>query len=159
MKLLATIATLFIYQLSLAQDPLIGKEAPEVSLQNLDGEITNLSDYRGKVVLLDFWAGWCGPCIADFKEWLVPMYSEYDGKNFEILGVNYDKSTTGWKKSVQRFGLEWDHLYDYDVATAYKDYNVEYIPTSYLIDQNGKIIAKNLKRNQLRKAIDKLLKE
>ena len=159
MKFVATIATLLLLQTAFAQDPLIGKEAPEVTLQNLDGGFTNLSDYRGKVILLDFWAGWCGPWIADFKEWLLPMYDEYDGKNFEILGVNYAKSTSGWKRSVERFGLQWDHVYDYDVAVAYKDYNVQYIPTSYLIDQEGKIIAKNLKRNQLRKAIDKLLKE
>ncbi len=141
------------------QDPLVGRAAPEIVLQDLEGNELKLSDFRGKVVLLDFWAGWCGPCIADFKDWLVPMYSEYEGKNFEIVGVNYDKTPEAWRKSVGRFKLNWEHMYDYDVASAYKTYNIEFIPTSYLIDQQGTIIAKNLKKDRLRKKINKLLAE
>lgn len=144
--------------LSGAQPP-IGSQAPDIVLKNLEGKEQKLSDLRGTVVLVDFWAGWCGPCIADFKQWLKPMYEEYKNKNFEILGVSYDKNTETWKKSVDKLGLNWLHVYDFESATAHKDYGIVAIPTSYLVDQNGKIIARNLKRDKLARKIDKLLQQ
>lgn len=143
-----------------AQDPkLVGKTAPEISLKNLAGEVENLSDYRGKVVLIEFWAGWCGPCIKDMKTWLKPMYSEYKSKGFEVFAVNYDRSEAAWKKSTERFQVPWPQVWDYESASAYADYSVEVIPTNYLVDKDGNIIARNIKGAKLSRKLDQLLSE
>lgn len=158
MKNLFSTVFLFICFFTYGQrDPLIGKEAPEIVLKNREGQVVKLSDLRGKVVLIDFWAGWCGPCIRDIKDWLKPMYEEYKTKNFEVYAVSYDKSPEAWKRSVKKLGLEWTHVYDYETASAFKDYNVYAIPTSYLVNQKGVIIGRDLKREKLTKKVDKLL--
>ncbi|MDW3193992.1 MAG: TlpA disulfide reductase family protein [Cytophagales bacterium] len=146
-------------QVSAQAPKLVGKTAPEISLKNLEGETENLSDYRGKVVLVEFWAGWCGPCIKDMKTWLKPMYSEYKSEGFEVFAVNYDKTEASWKRSTERFQVPWPQVWDYATAEAYKDYNVEVIPTNYLVDQNGKIVARNIKGAKLSKKLDQLLSQ
>ncbi|MEM9325912.1 MAG: TlpA disulfide reductase family protein [Bacteroidota bacterium] len=140
-------------------DPLIGKKAPNIVLTNLEGQEQKLSDLEGKVVLIDFWAGWCGPCIKDIEEWLKPMYDDYKDKGFEVFAVSFDRSENAWQKSVARHGLPWQHVWDYQTKSAFKDYQVYQIPTSYLVDQTGTIVARDLKRGRLSREIDRLLKQ
>lgn len=141
-----------------AQDrSLVGREAPEITLINLDGEEQSLSDFRGKVVLLEFWAGWCAPCIKDIKEWLKPMYAEYREKGFEVFAVNYDRSEANWRRSSERFGIPWTQVWDYETAEAYNDYGITVIPTNFLLDQEGKVVAVNIKKTKLSRKVDELL--
>ncbi|WP_424961783.1 TlpA family protein disulfide reductase [Ekhidna sp.] len=124
----------------------IGKEAPEIALENPDGEIIKLSSLRGKYVLIDFWAAWCRPCRAENPN-VVRVYNEYSDENFEILGVSLDRTREKWLGAIEQDGLPWLHVSDlkYWRSQAAIDYQVNAIPATFLIDPEGKIIAKNLR--------------
>jgi thiol-disulfide isomerase/thioredoxin len=120
--------------------PKINEAAPEISLPNLAGEIVNLSSFKGKVVIVDFWASWCGPCRKNNPH-LLKFYKKYHHKGVEILGVSLDKDQDAWKAAVKQDKLEWVQLNDVKgpdgpPAIAYGVYT---IPASFLIDKNGLI--------------------
>lgn len=124
----------------------IGKMAPEIALENPDGEVITLSSLRGKYVLIDFWAAWCGPCRRENPN-VVRVYNEYGGEKFEILGVSLDKTRDKWLGAIAQDGLPWLHVSDLKFwrSQAAQDYQVNAIPATFLIDPEGKIIAKNLR--------------
>ena len=124
----------------------IGKVAPEISLQNPDGKTITLSSLRGNYVLIDFWAAWCRPCRAENPN-LVRAYQKYEGQNFEILQVSLDRTKDKWLTAIEQDGLPWVHVSDlkYWRSEAAQDYQVGAIPASFLVDPEGKIIAKNLR--------------
>lgn len=124
-----------------------GKVAPDFSLPNPDGEMVSVSDFKGKYLLIDFWASWCAPCRKENPN-LVKTYNQFKDKNFEILGVSYDYpgSREKWLKAVKDDQLTWTQVSDlkgWQTATT-ELYGVSGIPTQYLLDPNGKIIAKSL---------------
>lgn len=129
---------------------LVGAEAPEISLPTPDGEVLNLSDLRGKVVLVDFWASWCRPCRAENPN-VVRMYQKYKDQGFEILGVSLDRSKDAWLKAIEKDGLTWKHVSDlkYWQSEAAQTYGVSGIPYTVLLDREGKIIANKLRGRQL----------
>ncbi|MEQ9465763.1 MAG: redoxin domain-containing protein [Ekhidna sp.] len=135
-----------ISQVSAKKSLAIGKMAPEISQQNPDGEIITLSSLRGKYVLIDFWAAWCGPCRRENPN-VVQAYNKYAGENFEILGVSLDRTREKWLAAIEQDGLPWLHVSDlqYFRNQAALDYQVNAIPATFLIDPEGKIIAKNLR--------------
>ncbi|CAN0042298.1 unnamed protein product [Chrysoparadoxa australica] len=124
----------------------IGSMAPEISLPNPSGEVITLSSLKGNYVLIDFWAAWCRPCRAENPN-VVRMYKEYEDKNFEILGVSLDRTKEAWVQAIEQDGLIWKHVSDlkYFNSEAAGTYNISAIPATYLIDPEGKIIAKNLR--------------
>lgn len=124
----------------------VGVEAPEISLPNPDGEIITLSSLRGNYVLIDFWAGWCRPCRMENPN-VLRMYKQYSDKNFEILGVSLDRNRESWVKAIEADGLIWKHVSDlkYFNSEAAQEYQIQSIPATYLIDPEGKIIAKGLR--------------
>ncbi|GAB4239528.1 MAG: TlpA disulfide reductase family protein [Ekhidna sp.] len=128
----------------------IGSEAPELSLQNPDGEVVTLSSLRGNYVLIDFWAAWCRPCRAENPN-VVRVYQKYSDQNFEILGVSLDRSRDAWLKAIEADGLPWIHVSDLKFwnSEAAKIYQIHSIPATYLVDPDGKIIAKNLRGSSL----------
>jgi peroxiredoxin len=137
----------------------IGQIAPDFTQNDPDGKPVKLSDFRGKYVLVDFWAKWCGPCRAENPN-VVAAYNKYKNKNFTILGVSLDRDKADWLKAIQEDNLTWTHVSDlkyWDNEVA-KMYGVRSIPANFLLDKNGKIIGKNLKGAKLEEELARLVK-
>ncbi len=132
--------------IELNKDIKIGDPFVDFSQEDLNGQRVNLSDYQGKIVLLDFWASWCGPCRMDNPR-LLKMYQDYHDKGFEILGVALDTRKEHLEKAVRQDQLPWTNVSDYlgDKNRAALIYGITGIPDNFLIDQNGKIIAKSIR--------------
>nr|WP_256439390.1 TlpA disulfide reductase family protein [Pedobacter sp. SYSU D00823] len=137
----------------------IGQTAPEFEAPSLEGSNIKLSSLRGKYVLIDFWASWCPPCREENPN-LVKQYKAYSGKNFTILGVSLDNSKDAWKKAINDDHLSWNHVSELNQweSNIAKKYQVEALPSSFLIDPQGKIVAKNLRGNQLEEFLKKTLR-
>jgi thiol-disulfide isomerase/thioredoxin len=136
----------------------IGQEAPEITLSSLDGTPKSLSSLRGKYVLIDFWASWCGPCRKENPN-VVRMYAKFKNKGFEIFGVSLDNAGDKWKEAVQKDNLTWVHVSDLLgwQSSAAQLYQVRGIPFTVLLDKEGKIIAKNLRGEELEKKLSEIL--
>lgn len=136
----------------------IGQPAPEISLPDPNGKIISLSSLRGKYVLVDFWAKWCGPCRRENPN-VVKAYQAFKGKNFDILGVSLDRNREDWVRAIEEDGLTWNHVSDlkYFESKAALDYNINGIPFSILVDPSGVIIAKNLRGTELHRKLAEVL--
>jgi len=129
---------------------IIGQPAPEIILPAPNGDTIILSTLKGKYVLLDFWASWCRPCRAE-NPILVKNYKKYSEKGFEIFQVSLDKNRDSWLRAIENDQLNWIHASDLKFwnSAAAKKYNVQSIPANFLIDKNGRIVAKNLRGDAL----------
>lgn len=144
----------------------LGNKAPEIEQANPQGATVKLSSFKGKLVLIDFWASWCGPCRLENPA-VVSAYGKYheskfkNGNGFEILSVSLDSNKDAWIKAIEKDKLIWPHhvsdLAGWNNAVAIR-YGVNTIPTNVLIDGNGIIIAKNLRGEALEQAIQVNLK-
>lgn len=136
--------------LSLTKRLVIGQPAIDFTQNDPDGKPVSLADLKGKYVLIDFWASWCGPCRIEYP-YLKKAYSQFKSANFEIIGVSLDDKSAAWTQSIKDNGFSWPEVCDLkgfknEVA---RSYGVAAIPQSFLIDPNGIIIAKNLRGNDL----------
>jgi len=145
--------------IKLNQEIEIGNQYADIKQPSPDGKMLSLFDYQGKYILLEFWASWCGPCRKENPN-LVQTYNEYKDKGFEIFGVSADVSETAWKKAIEKDGLFWPQVCELKGSenSGAFIYGVFEIPTNYLIDKQGKIIAKNLRGVELRNKLKEIFK-
>ncbi|PSL48089.1 peroxiredoxin [Chitinophaga niastensis] len=137
----------------------IGKPAIEFTQNDVNGKPVKLSDFKGKYVLLDFWASWCGPCRGENPS-VVKAYNKFKNKNFTILSVSLDESESAWKAAIKEDGLTWAQVsslkgWKNEVS---KEYGVEGIPTNFLLSPEGTILAKNLRGLALEKKLAAIVK-
>lgn len=137
----------------------IGAMAPDFTQNDVNDKPVKLSDFKGKYVLLDFWASWCGPCRAENPN-VVKAYNKYKDKNFTVLGVSLDQPNKkeAWLAAIKKDSLEWTQISDlqfWENAVA-KKYQIRSIPQNFLIDPTGKIISKNLRGEDLDKKLEEL---
>jgi peroxiredoxin len=135
------------------------RQAPDFSMSDTSGKAVALSSFRGKYVLVDFWASWCGPC-RDENPNVVSAFNRFKEKNFTILGVSLDKNRAAWLQAIQHDQLTWNHVSDlqYWNNAAATLYEVRSIPYNILIDPQGNIIGEDLRGQDLHKALEKVLK-
>ncbi|RAV28485.1 TlpA disulfide reductase family protein [Sinomicrobium soli] len=137
-------------KIAIAKKSDIGKVAMDFTQETLEGEPFTLSSLRGKYVLVDFWASWCKPCRAE-NPFVVKAYEKYKEDNFEIVGVSLDAGKEAWKAAVEKDGLPWIHVSDlkYWKNEVAVQYDINSVPSSFLVDPEGVIIAKNLRGKAL----------
>ncbi|MFO7723046.1 MAG: TlpA disulfide reductase family protein [Bacteroidales bacterium] len=138
----------------------IGSLAPDIALPNPDGDTIRLSSLRGNIVLLDFWAAWCGPCRRENPN-LVRIYNQYKDKGFEIYGVSLDRDRASWLKGINEDKLTWTLVSDlkYWSSSAAKLYGVTSIPYAVLLDREGRIIAKKIRAHDLERILAEMFAE
>ncbi|WP_228455279.1 TlpA family protein disulfide reductase [Chryseobacterium sp. Tr-659] len=141
-----------------------GKKAPEITMMKADGTSFSLSTLKGKLVLIDFWATWCAPCVEE-QPMLKTLYETYAGQvknnKFEILGVSLDKNKESWQKAIERFNIDWIQISDLKFwkSPVAKTYEVDELPFNIIIDGEGTILAKNLHGKDLEEFLKKNLSQ
>jgi len=169
LKIAALIFIFFLYLSDAQSQPgeglNVGEKLPEITLNDIQGNPRNLSDLRGYVVFVDFWASWCQPCRRE-NPVIVNTYNDFSGadfktaKGFRVFNVSLDTSKEDWINAIEKDNMHWDeHVSDLRGwrSPVARNFNVRSIPMNYLIDENGVIIGKNLRGHQLADALKKLL--
>ena len=144
----------FAAMVAVAQ-PRVGMTAPDIKLKNPNDSTISLSSFKGKVVLLDFWASWCGPCRAANKH-LTKLYAKYKEKGFEIFSVSADYNKPEWIEAIKKDKITWTQVFD-DGGLVSNKWYIAYLPMTFLLDKEGKIVAAELNEKALEEKLKALL--
>ena len=162
-KIIPVLVLVFLATYSNAQREVANITDPrlQIKLPTVAGDSITLASQKGKVILLDFWASWCGPCRVSNKK-LVKLYEKYKSQGFEIFGVSLDQEKRDWEKAIQKDKIAWVQVNDprgsWNAKTA-ADWNISVLPTSFLINKKGDVVAIDLDGKELEKVIKELLQE
>jgi thiol-disulfide isomerase/thioredoxin len=144
--------------LFLLQKLSVGKPAVDIAGEDISGKKLKLSDYRGKVVVVDFWASWCGPCVA-----MIPHEKELvkrmKDRPFAFIGVNADNNQDTAKAYIEKQAISWPNIFDGRGGPIHRDYHISYWPTIYVLDTNGVIRFRDVRGEDMDRAVEELLKE
>jgi peroxiredoxin len=146
----------FERQMAAATPVSIGQHAPEFTIVGLDDKPIKLSDYKGKYVMIDFWASWCMPCRQENPN-VVKQYAAFHSKGLDILGISLDEDKAKWQQAITADNLSWTHASDlknFNGATEVL-YHIQAIPSNFIIDPNGIIVAKNIRGAELESFLNK----
>ncbi len=159
MRLTLLVAMVLLSAVAVAQ-PAVGTTVPEIALKDVNGNTVTLSSLRGKVVLIDFWASWCGPCRKT-NRLMVRLYPKLKAKGFEIYSISIDDDVADWKKAIAADKITWLQVNEKNgwngpVANAWK---IEQIPATFLIDKEGVLVAVDPDERLLEKKVSTLLKK
>ncbi len=149
----------FTMQIEASKKTRLGSVAPDFTLPDTNGVNVSLSSFKGKYLLVDFWASWCGPCIKEVPN-VQKLYADFHSKGFEILGVSLDKDKASWTRALRTKPLPWTQVSDlkYWKSMVVPLFNISGIPYTLLLDKEGKIIAKGLRGDDLYKKVESLMK-
>jgi thiol-disulfide isomerase/thioredoxin len=159
-KLILIFPVLLLCKLATAQLPNITDPRVHIKLPTVKGDSLTLASFKGKVVLLDFWASWCGPCRASNKK-LTKLYDKYKAQGFEIFSVSLDEEKADWEKAISKDKMTWIQVNDprgHDAQTAV-NWNIFQLPTSYLINKKGDVVSVDPEGKELEESVKKLLLE
>ncbi len=136
----------------------VGKPAPDLEMPDANGKKVSLKSFRGKYVLVDFWASWCGPCRQENPN-IVKAYNDYKGRNFTILGVSLDRDKSNWLQAIKQDQLNWTHISDlgYWNSAAVAIFKFDAIPYNVLLDPQGMVIAEGLRGEALIQKLEEVL--
>jgi thiol-disulfide isomerase/thioredoxin len=154
------LASILLFSLAINAQPRQGQPAEEIALPQVNGDTLKLSSFKGKIVLIDFWASWCGPCRAANHE-LLRVYAKYKEKGFEIYSISLDDNGQAWRKAISRDKIKWKQVTDpggWEANTA-RNWEIEALPTNFLMDKDGVLVAKDLEGKDLEKALKVLLEK
>ena len=146
-------------QIAEIQSNPMGKEMADFSQPDPDGNLVSLKSLRGKYVLVDFWASWCGPCRGENPN-VLAAYNRYKNKNFTVLGISLDREKQKWLDAIAADGLTWTHISDLQgwQNSVAKQFGINSIPQNFLVDPSGKVIGKNLRGEALEAKLSSILK-
>ena len=133
----------------------VGSKVPEFLLKSMDGKSYGPQSFKGKYLLLDFWASWCGPCRQEVPN-VKRAYDKYKSKGFEVLGVSTDQNDQSWQGAVKQLGMNWTSVRD-NTGEVSGIFSIKYIPTVYLISPEGIILAENVRGAALDQLLEKYL--
>ncbi|MDP4263671.1 MAG: TlpA disulfide reductase family protein [Bacteroidota bacterium] len=160
-KPILVLSLLFFFNGLYAQQlPNITDNRVQIKLPTVKGDSLSLASLKGQVILLDFWASWCGPCRASNKQ-LVKLYARYKAKGFEIFSVSLDQDKRDWQKAIAKDKISWLQVNDprgWNAQTAI-DWNISQIPTSFLINKKGDVVSIDPEGRELEESVKKLLTE
>lgn len=140
------------------EELIIGKSIPKFDLIDEQGHAINSKDYLGKVLLIDFWASYCKPCIKLSKDFLLPLYENIDSSVFRILSISTDTDTLAWKQALKKYEMPWEHVcLSLNFNEVAKDYKIRGIPTTFLVDKQGKFIGRFDSKDSLLNNLAELL--
>ena len=159
-KLIPVLGLIFLTCISQAQVANITDPRLPIKLPTVKGDSLTLASLKGKVILLDFWASWCGPCRSANRQF-VKLYAKYKSQGFEIFSVSLDEEKQDWKKAIAKDKITWLQVIDprgWDAQTAIA-WNISQLPTTFLINKKGDVVALDLEGKELEKTIKDLLQE